>query len=591
MPSEYRLFFDAPVLAAYRYTARPFNLKLALNPLKQGESLQTRSWIAPRSPRTSRRRSQVLLETVRYFIKNRGNPYLKLTFPADTRLWEASVNGVSVVPVLDGDANLIPLPQRADPNAVLTLDLKLASRPADSGHLTVTAPAVAAPVMLAAMDGGSEPDAGQRLLYRHGSLTPLATAPDASGFAQLGHLLRGDNAERAIFLLAAMAVLVGVSVVAWRWTGREGVFRFSARHLCGTALGLVALAAALVALLNFGALCGHIDPSGPSDLTFLAPVQQAGASLSVEIANVPEKPSPLAWLAFAWPAFVALALWAYAGLRSDTTAKSAAWIAAWTCAAWAALRWPNGATAFLFVLTAFVLLHLVIPALRQLARLPARPHTEPPPTTEGSGAPAAAALLLGGLLWFACGHIVSAAQPPVPESVTQQIRVEDHFASADAKIRWRATKGEELPIIEDSAVLTGLNYPVRGLKLIQVPGRSGAAERLLALESGVFDITAQYQLQVITNDSGEGFVLPTRFGLINQVTLTLRNRDVDVQSPQAVSVQRSASGSNTVAKLVLSPAANPWIAWKPRSRDVMLSARSRSSTPRSTSSMSHPPVR
>ena len=39
VPSEYRLFFDAPILAAYRYTSRPFNLKLALSPLAQGDSL------------------------------------------------------------------------------------------------------------------------------------------------------------------------------------------------------------------------------------------------------------------------------------------------------------------------------------------------------------------------------------------------------------------------------------------------------------------------------------------------------------------------------------------------------------------------
>ena len=40
VPSEYRLFFDAPILAAYRYTSRPFSLKLALSPLAQGDSLQ-----------------------------------------------------------------------------------------------------------------------------------------------------------------------------------------------------------------------------------------------------------------------------------------------------------------------------------------------------------------------------------------------------------------------------------------------------------------------------------------------------------------------------------------------------------------------
>src|SRR6185312_2159704 len=39
VPAEYRLFFDEPILAAYHYTARPFNLRLALSPLAQGDSL------------------------------------------------------------------------------------------------------------------------------------------------------------------------------------------------------------------------------------------------------------------------------------------------------------------------------------------------------------------------------------------------------------------------------------------------------------------------------------------------------------------------------------------------------------------------
>ena len=46
------------------------------------------------------------------------------------------------------------------------------------------------------------------------------------------------------------------------------------------------------------------------------------------------------------------------------------------------------------------------------------------------------------------------------------------------------------------------------------------------------------------------------------------NLDVDVSSPQAVSVQRETAGSNTVATLALSPLNETWIGWKPRSRDV-----------------------
>ncbi len=124
VPPEYRLFFDAPILAAYRYTSRPFDLKLALTPLAQGDSL---SQVVDRALLTTHisKEGQVLTD-VRYFVKNRGNPNFRLTLPPGTKLWTAAVNGAPVVPVTDAQANLIPLPQHADPNAVLTLDLKLA---------------------------------------------------------------------------------------------------------------------------------------------------------------------------------------------------------------------------------------------------------------------------------------------------------------------------------------------------------------------------------------------------------------------------------------------------------------------------------
>ena len=183
VPPEYRLFFDAPILAAYRYTSRPFDLKLALSPLAQGDSL---SQVVDRASLTTHisKEGQALTD-VRYFVKNRGNPHFRLKLPPGTQLWSATVNGASVVPVTDAQANLIPLPQHADPNAVLTLDLKLAGTN-DPKLITVAAPIVNAPVMLA--EWKLEPDTGQRLVYRHGSLTPVG------GIA--GHLgLRGAGAD------------------------------------------------------------------------------------------------------------------------------------------------------------------------------------------------------------------------------------------------------------------------------------------------------------------------------------------------------------------------------------------------------------
>ena len=190
VPSEYRLFFDAPVLAAYRYNSRPFNLGLTLEPLAQGDSLSQVVDRAALSTKISKE-GQVLTEA-RYFIKNRGNTHLRLKLPANTELWSTAINGNAVVPVLDKTDNLIPLPQTADPNAVLTLDLKLASPSKDPKRVHVAVPILGSTVMLA--DWKLEPDAGQRLVYRSGSLTPTGGAPDVSGFAQLARAFRSEQA-------------------------------------------------------------------------------------------------------------------------------------------------------------------------------------------------------------------------------------------------------------------------------------------------------------------------------------------------------------------------------------------------------------
>src|SRR5581483_4920678 len=185
VPSEYRLLFDAPVLAAYRYLARPFNLRLALSPLAQGDSL---SLVVDRASLTTRisKEGQVLTDA-RYFVKNRGNPHLRLSLPKGDRLWSVSVNGSPVVPVSDANSNLIPLPHGADPNSVLTVDFKLASVAADPRHVAVMAPMVDAPLMLA--EWRLAPDVGQRLVYRRGSLKPIGVSGDGSGFAQLSAAL------------------------------------------------------------------------------------------------------------------------------------------------------------------------------------------------------------------------------------------------------------------------------------------------------------------------------------------------------------------------------------------------------------------
>jgi len=669
VPAEYRLFFDAPILKAYRYSARPFNLQLALSPLAQGETL---GLVVDRAAFITRiSKDGEVLTDARYFVKNRGNPHFRLTLPEGTTLWSASVNGVTVVPVKDGTANLIPLPQRADPNAVQTLDLKLASRSKTPTRVTAAVPIVTAPVLLA--EWRVEPDTGQRLTYRGGSLAPTGGVADASGFAGLARMF--SRRETTVQLVIALGLIV-FAVWAWRWAAR-GTFRFSVRHLGGT---LVGVGAVVLAGMLFAMLCDQASRHQqimPRGLTFLAPVQQSGSALAVEVANAADELTFWRAAMQAWPALLALVAWGWAFLRADSLRPLGVGLG-WTLLAWAALRWPNGTAAFLVVIIAFLFVHVVLPALRATFRVP-RKAAE---TAEGGMAPVTAALLLGGLVLGVFGNVEARSSsdgtfplspalfpgerenrsprladadifgrsdalviepairgieakdkgisrrrtdalplpkgegrgegkgtdrtsgvillaqaspteapsskatakkaapttPPivprtentaVAQSVIQEIRVEEKFALATAKIRWQAERKQVLPLLFEPAVLTRISYPANALKLVQSLEGGRRVHQLVAQRNGSFDIEVQYQLQVSKRDAESGLALPTQHGLVNQLTLTLPDLDVDVTSPNAVSVLRENTSTNTtVAKLVLAPVSEAWIGWKPRSRDV-----------------------
>jgi hypothetical protein len=583
VPAEYRLFFDAPVLKAYRYTSRPFNLRLALSPLAQGESL---SQVVDRASLTTRisKEGQVLTD-VRYFVKNRGNPHLRLTLPDGTQLWSASVNGAAVVPVTDAKANLIPLPQHADPNAVLTIDLKLASRSKDPKRVTAGTPLVGAPVMLA--EWKVEPDTNQRLVYDRGSLTPVGGVPDISGFAGAARMFGGNDAAHAWYLFLLVVGLVACVLVAWRWASRESVRKFTTRHVGGAVLGVVALFLAFVAFLNLNDLAGQYQSSLPRELAFLAPVQQASSPLTVTVANIEDKASAMSFIGSAWPALFAILVWLFGWFSERQLFKTIGWILGWTLLAWAGLRMPNGAQVFLGVIVAFLIVHGVIPALRRLWQMQRQPVSAAEAAGASGAAPAVTAWLIGGLVCLMCASggfaaeknsprsarratavIQREAEPVIAQRVIQEVRVDEKFALATVKIHWEAEKGASLPLLFEPAVLTRVSYPSNALRLVQGTINSKRAQQLFAEKSGAFDIEVQYEVRTTKREQETGFTLPLQYGLVNRLDLTVLNNDVDVLSSQAVSVQRDTAGSNTVARLVLAPGSDVWLGWKPRTRDV-----------------------
>jgi hypothetical protein len=568
VPAAYRLFFDAPVLAAYRYAARPFNLKLSLSPLAQGESLN--QIVDRASLETHISKEGQALTDIRYFIKSRGNPAFRLRVPDGAQLWSASINGAPVVPVADGKASLIPLPRNNDPNQVLELDLNMATRSIQAGRVVVAAPIADAPVMLAQWK--IEPDTGQRLIYQGGSLRPAAGIVDVSGFAQLARLLTGNDMGRGWRLLFGVLTLTAAAIAVWRWAGRDGVMRHSARHLCGVVAGLIAFVMIVVSAIQLDEMAAGAAAVQPADLAFLAPVQQAGSALNIEVSNVATGTSAWTISAYAWPALLAVLLWLWGWRTARPFAKSAAIAGGWTLLAWAALRLPNGAPAFIWVMCGFLILHVAVPGMRRLWNLPPKPQSAPDAPPSGA-ASAATTFLIAMILLLGCGEAEARGKTPariaaaVPERVAQTVRVENGMAFGEARIRWQAVKGQALPLLAAPAVLTQIAYPERRLELAAGPAGSNYAQQLVARESGQFEVQLRYETQVTCDKDVSGFALPVASGLVNQLDLTVINLDVAVLCQQAVSIKCDHPGSNTVASLVLAPG-NARADWRPRSRDV-----------------------
>ncbi len=588
VPPEYRLFFDAPLLAAYRYLARPFDLKLALSPLAQGKSLSQVVDRALLSTQVSKQ-GQVLTDA-QYFVKNRGNPFFSVTCPQGAELWSATANGASVVPVEDAQADLIPLPQGQDPNAVVTVDLKLAQKSKQPGRVRVAAPIVRAPVLLA--EWKLEPDAGQRLVYRGGSLTPASGVADTSGFAVLARTFSGGQRDAALIELFEALVALACAVGAWRWALRSGAWRFSIRHAVGTLLGLMALGLGGLALFQLGKITLAQRISPPPDISLVAPVQQPASALTVEVLNTPVGTSFWGFVGTGWPALLALAVWVWSFRIENGTARRIARVVGWVFLAWAALRFPAGAAAFLAIIAAFFVVYVASPAMLRLLQMPRRPKPKSPPPPLAGMTPAGTALLIGGLLvlnfgvraiaanterpgdalqqqvFTASGIPPSKEARPLAESVRNDVRIEDRFAVGTAQIAWHARKGQMLPVLFDPGVLTGIRYASNQVRLVQAPAQAKRAVQLFAEKDGAVQIEMHYQVGLSAKGIETGFVLPLQFGLVNRLDLTVSNLDVDVASPQAVLVDRRLAGSNTVATLVLVPRNGAWIAWKPRSREI-----------------------
>lgn len=577
IPAEYRLFFDSPVLAAYRYTSVPGPLALQLSPLIQGETVNQ---VVDRGLITTRvsKEGQVITD-LHYFVKSKGAPTLRFSVPAGMQLWSVTINGSPVVPVQDGAVSLIPMPQQADPNRINELLIKLAARSGDSQRLTLSLPSLAAPVLLS--EWRLEPEAGRRLVYRGGTITPADPIPSETGLRAWMRLLTPPFRPRTISLLGLAAGLLFLAVWVARIATAAESSRFTARHWLGGLVALAGVAGAFFALVLLLEQLANLEGHRPPGLRFVIPVQQPDQPLSIDVQNVTnevlpwKQPRVLGWLIAA----VGLALLSW-WKPAHSSARRWGAAGAWLLAALAAGQSSRPGAAWVIWCMALVLAEIVLPCTRAWLNVPRRDPN--PPTTPPSPTPALALWLLSaGLILFSTGSSQAAdtnASPtrprriatPQADRIQQEIRVHDGSAQGQVQVHWQGQAGEVLPLLQAPGVLTDFRVLQGAGRLVEMTVGSKPGFGFRTDGSAPAVLSFNYQIPVFERKEDQGFAVPVVPGMVNRVNLLLTGLDVDVQVPTAIStIRRDAeSQTDTRVEIVLAPSSETWIGWKPRSRDT-----------------------
>lgn len=582
VPVEYRLLLDAPMLAAYQYTTRPFVARIKLTSLGQGDTVNQ---VVDRAAFRTRISSEGnALTDITYLVKSKGFAHLRITVPDGSDLWSAHVQGRKVVPVKDQTAHLIPLPQNVVPNTIIPVNLKIAAKAKDERSIHLALPILSTPVLLA--EWHVSPDTGHRLEYQGGVLAPQDESVDVSGFAWLIRVINGwqDSDRRGsdpqVWCWAICILLLAGSLL-WHWATSDGTYRFGWKNgACGL-IGAACILTSMIALGWLATLADNRTLTHSEAVRFMIPVQAADTALTVNVKNLPSDEKG-AGVFSAWPIVFGLFMWGYMFLNQRGLTRRIGVAFGWMLVFWGCLRMDNGAREFFIAAILFVIVHVAIPLIVRQSRLPKRPRppkADPPeadpdePAAPSDSAAGATAFLIAGLLLSsadvsAAKRVVQQKPEIVMNSLQQTATVKGDQVYVTASSEWRAEAGQSIDFLRQPAVLKAIRLPEGKVKLTEANVNRRNVYRLTALTNGAYRIGFDYEIGVNHQRNVRGFNLPTHYGLINRVTLHLDRAGQDVVTASAVSVEPAGDPNGSKFELVMSPTIDARIGWKPRSRDV-----------------------
>ncbi len=556
---EHQLLLSQPILAAYQYPQRPFSLDLSLTTLAEGEAV--RQIIDRAQFETRVARDGETITKAHYLIKAGNSPHFALQAPPNVQIWSAEVDGKKVIPINTDQADLIPLPPSNE--ELRSVVVTFAAPASQASPVTITLPTLSAPLLSAGWKLQAAPN--QKLKFVSGNLIPKAGSEPLNGFDHLTGFWKGtrpwtrSTREMAIGILGLL-VLTGVlfALAGTGWCRAKG-WRAGTLMVFGylTLIALLCLTGALFVEARDRLPTPAVNLDVPTTLT------SPGATPQVVVENRTTGFNVTDGIAYLWPLAIAGFFLLYTWLQTPGPSRRWGELGTWASLILGSLTWPTGGPWAVLFSVAFLVRYLAIPLIRCASRAPVVTAT-----------PASVWLALGiaSASFIPSGNAAESAPSasPLADRVHQTMRIAKTDATSKVTLHWTAKQGDTLPILKAPGVLTGIEHTPNAIRLIEAPGPNGW-QRILALQAGSHEITFTYSIALASEGdaSRNQFPLPTHYGLVNQmeVTITEPNHDLVVSGAVSVVPVETETASERSWQVTPPMTHNTEIRWEPQRRN------------------------
>lgn len=553
IPAEFRLLYDAQVLAAFQYTNSP-KVSMELRSPAQAEAKDQVIDFANLKSRISG--DGEILTQVELMLKSKGQTHFRMQLPPNHRIWSARVQGNKVNPISTDEGILLPLPAGHDPASALQVTMELAAESQNAEKPVIYAPALHAPSLTVNWELTSDPGYGLR--YLDGVISSDQMSARDSGFAWLMAVLAGARDLMRPLLLAMLLMGAGALFLT-----KTVIGKFSRMPVYARVLMIIGVAGLMVGVTLCGIILGAVPMQMEAlrdTITLKAPIELSSEPLSLQLANLPYD-AGMTGVVFVLPVLIGIGLWVY-GLVAGKK-RNMLWSLGWLAIFFGALSSTGGGAFFIMTMILFFLLNVLRPVKDLIIQ-------------SGRVAAVLALLFMLGALGLPVNEAEARkvqASPEVAESVnriSQNIVVEDRIAKVDATLEWRAEAGELRRFLRAPVTLLEGSKVPDGLRLVQLVEGSGLVYALEATAAGDYTYEFSYRVSVAKNSSGDSnLLLPVGLALSHSATIRIPEANVDLASDQAVTVQSKESGAKaSTFEIVFRPSAVTTLKWAPEQRDA-----------------------